>query len=189
LGYLGTNLTLSAPPGASAEALSSLYLKNLSISFISFFLIQIGAIYNLIGNYYARIAVSGLKLEAEQENRITPTLAVFYLLISGFITAVAVKTGVVGFWKPAASWFWLINAACAGVLANCLVCGLIIYRALCETGKKADYRCYARPIRNVYIIATILVLLVAAAGFLFADGEAGPQASSQAMPEFVGTPF
>jgi uncharacterized membrane protein SirB2 len=149
LGYLGTNLTFNMPSDKSAIA--GVLLKNLCISSISFFLIQIGAIYNLIGNYYARVAATGSTLEAQQENRITPTLAVFYLIISGAITALGLKAGV-----PSSADSWLFVAGLVGVAIN-LICGAFIYGGLVQ--KHRAYDQYATPLRTVYIGAAL------AAGF------------------------
>lgn len=153
LGYLGTNLTLNAPELSSAALVGSVYLKNLCISAIALFLLQIGAIYNLVGNYYARVAASGTRFALQQENRITPTLAFFYLAISGLIAALAIKSGI-----PGASERWIITSGLAGLFLNGIICRAIVYKALAGKAQQteADYATYSLPLRRVYLWTIIL---------------------------------
>jgi hypothetical protein len=161
LGYLGTNLALAPPPAPADMGVleaDPAYLKNLCVSGISFFLIQIGAMYNVVGNYYARVTVSGSTLGVVQENRITPILALFYLAISGAIAALGVKTGV-----PNATEAWLFWAALVGVAMNWIVCRGFVYRGL-PIGRdgRDDYFTYATPLRRLYLASAIVILAVAA---------------------------
>jgi hypothetical protein len=153
LGYLGNNLVLGP---VSAESHESVYLKNLCISIVSFFLIQIGAVYNLIGNYYARLAASGSPFGSQQENRVTPTLALFYLVLSGALAALGAKTGLQH--NPER---WVPVAALLGVAVNYVVCRGWIYRGLAI--RHSEYISYAKPMRRAY--DTVTALLIAALGW------------------------
>ena len=157
LGYLGTNFTLSRPSehlSPTIGALDPIYLKNLSLAIVSFFLIQIGAVYNLIGNYYARVAALGSRLAFQQENRVTPILAFFYVLLSAAIAALGTKTGI-----PNSGPGLLLLGSVAGVFLNFVICRGCVYPALAKSGN--EYCIYARSLSILYNVT--LALTVAAA--------------------------
>jgi len=155
LGYLGTNLVLVVEKLKEGSVqIGSPQLKNLSLCGVSLFLIQIGAMYNVVGNYYARIAASGSAFSQHQENRIAPTLAAFYLIISGAVAALGVKTG----FSNLENDLWLVVAALAGLLMNYIICRVFVCRAL---AKNPHYCNYGAPLRNVYDCMAGLALVVA----------------------------
>jgi uncharacterized membrane protein len=138
LGYLGSNLTFSR---SGAE-------KNVYLCGVSFLLIAIGAVYNLIGNYYARM--EGVKTDGGryQENLFTPTLAVIYLIVSsilGGIFAYAIYT-VLGIGDVTGA---AIKGSALGFLLNWLTCRRI-FRELYDNAP-SSYREYSRHIRALYL--------------------------------------
>jgi|KBSMisStaDraftv2_1062788.scaffolds.fasta_scaffold05303_3 Phosphorylase superfamily len=162
LGYLGTNLTLSRPSAHLSPTIGELdpiYLKNLSLAIVSFFLIQIGALYNLIGNYYARIAALGSRLAYQQENRVTPILAFFYALLSAAIAALGTKTGI-----PNSGPGLVLLGSVVGVLVNFIICRGCVYPALAKSGDA--YCIYARPLSIVYMVTLALTVAAALAYWL-----------------------
>jgi hypothetical protein len=146
LGYLGSNLQLNAPETD---------VKNFAISVVALFLLQIGAMYNVIGNYYARVAASGSRLAFQQENRITPILAVFYLAISGLVAALTLTS-----FSWASEW-WIIAGAAVGVTLNWFICRRVVYESLAGIEQPgADYIRYATPLRRVYFWSMMILLLI-----------------------------
>ncbi len=139
LGYLGSNLDFSLAGGEAAET-----MKNFVISLISFIPITIGSIYNLVGNYYIRI--SGYTIEgAEQEDIISPALAIAYLFVSGMMWAVILYSFINYFWPDRVmNWASLTGGLLVGFLINFVCCRFVI-NELCnqEAQRKYAERKYA----------------------------------------------
>ncbi len=139
LGYLGTNLNFTTETA----------VKNIFLCGVSSLLITMGAIYNLIGNYYARIEGSRTGREKDQENIITPTLALIYMIVSGILGGITAYsalrvTGATGNLLSDA-----FKGGFAGVLLNWLICRRV-FRELYEEGL-ASYRDYSRHLRRLFI--------------------------------------
>jgi len=155
LGYLGTNLKLNAT--------ETDYLKNFSISAIALFLLQIGAMYNVVGNYYARVAACGSSLALQQENRITPIVGAFYLAISGLVAAVAIKGGI-----PGVSDWCAIVAGLGGMALNWTICRWFVYRSLAGIEHPGTGYCnYARPLLRAYFWTMVLLSILACLGIFY----------------------
>ena len=139
LSYLGSHLTFSQ---SDAE-------KNILLCGVSFLLITMGAIYNVIGNYYARMEGARLGRIDEQENLFTPTLALMYLVVCGILGGITAYStlGVLGL---AGDLLSSIGGGAVGILLNWLVCRRV-FRELYDSDKLNIYRDYSRHLRRLYL--------------------------------------
>ncbi|MSM40723.1 MAG: hypothetical protein GJT30_13995 [Geobacter sp.] len=148
LGYLGSNLDFSLAGGAKA-------MKNFVVSLIAFIPITIGSIYNLVGNYYIRMC--GYTIEgAEQEDILSPALAIAYLIVSGMMWAVICHSFINYFWPgQVKNWMSLTLGLSVGILIN-LVCSRLVIYELCTREKHLPYAQrkyagkYSEKLRHLY---------------------------------------
>lgn len=133
LGYLGSNLDFSLAGGQAAET-----MKNFVVSLIAFIPITIGSIYNLVGNYYIRM--SGYTIEGkEQEDILSPALAIAYLIVSGVMWAVICYSFINYFWPgQVMNWKSLTGGLLLGILIN-FFCSRFVIKELCKSEKNIDY--------------------------------------------------
>lgn len=133
LGYMGSNLDFTLNGGEAVET-----MKNFVISLISFIPITIGSIYNLVGNYYIRM--SGYTIEgAEQEDIISPALAIAYLFVSGMMWAVILYSFINYFWpERVMNWASLTCGLLVGLLINFVCCRFVI-NELCRPEAQLKY--------------------------------------------------
>jgi len=145
LGYLGSNLDFSLAGGEAAET-----MKNFVVSLIAFIPITIGSIYNLVGNYYIRM--SGYTIEGEeQEDLVSPALAIAYLIVSGVMWAVICYSFINYFW-PDKGWNWesLTGGLLVGFGINS-VCSRFVIRELCRRDIQKKYSGeYSKKLRQLY---------------------------------------
>lgn len=146
LGYLGSNLDFSLVGGAKA-------MKNFVVSLIAFIPITIGSIYNLVGNYYIRM--SGYTIEGkEQEDILSPALAIAYLIVSGVMWAVICYSFINYFWPD--RWASLTGGLLLGFLIN-FFCSRFVIKELCKSEMKTDYDKrkyagkYSEKLRTLYL--------------------------------------
>jgi hypothetical protein len=139
LGYLGANLSFAK---ATAE-------KNIFLCGVSFLLIAMGAIYNLIGNYYARVEGIQAGRSDYQENLFTPTLALIYLIVSAMLGGIFTYSTLLAFGLEGSLAYDAVMGSVLGFLINWLVCRRI-FRELYDKAPKG-YLDYAQHIRRLYL--------------------------------------
>jgi hypothetical protein len=151
LGYLGTHLSFSSSAAAGL-------VKNAAVCGVATLLVTIGAIYNLIGNYYTRIAGAQAGNQPQQENIVTPMLARAYVAVSSLLGAV----GLVSFARGLAlrlAWEWgvwsyaalLLGGVLLGAVSNWLICRSV-FQGLYRMGPEEYRGGYSVPLRRLYRI-------------------------------------
>jgi hypothetical protein len=139
LGYLGANLSFAS---ATAE-------KNIFLCGVSFLLIAMGAIYNLIGNYYARVEGVQAGRSDYQENLFTPTLALIYLIVSAMLGGIFTHSTLTASGVESSLAYDTLLGSVLGFLLNWIICRHI-FRELYDYAPQS-YVNYSQHIRRLYL--------------------------------------
>jgi len=144
LGYLGTNI-------------NTIDHKTFLIAFVAYLLVNIGAIYNFVGNYYIEVAGESIGFTEKQENLITPFIAKIYALISGILGSLILLSllNIIKLFVDETRFFDLkIPVALIGFIIGFGVHWSItrkIYRGLYEKGS-LGYIQYSQKIRKWFLM-------------------------------------
>lgn len=145
LGYLGSNIDVIAEgAGRIGNA------RNFIISLVAFLLVSIGAIYNLVGNYYIRLC--GYTIEGKkQEDIVSPSLAIAYFVISGIIGALITYSFIGIFTQNVIGG---VVAMASGLLVGMYVHyrnARFVLRELCNRDTENIYAGeYSKKLRRIY---------------------------------------
>ena len=148
LGYLFTNLTMdSLKPNA--------LIKDIGLLVVVGLITIIGAIYNLIGNYYARVSDAPAKVKLRQENCVTPALMRCYLFLGGTIGSGAVCVFILDLALQSGGWNKTLLGFCAaggavGALTIWVVCKLVFHARMEKGADKYDEGDYATPLKRIF---------------------------------------
>jgi len=143
LGFLATALEKS--PSFTS------FIGSLSV----FMLMTIGAIYNIVGNYYIRLEAIRLGIVAGQENVITPHLAQLYLFFGAVIGLYFGDLGVTLFVNEF-SWSISPTVHIASSVGGSIICVFYMYqiqrKVFCNLFESAppEYKTYSEPLRKLF---------------------------------------
>ena len=150
LGYLAANLTFgyaNVPGGTDASA----FLKDATICVVALVPLTVGALYNIVGNYYIRIEGLRLELGAGQGGITTLVLSLMHLAVAAGIGAIAMHSASqidacwnYSLWWGALAGFGVIYAICVFTHAS------LWYHA--PSDYRGSYQCYTKRLRWVFCL-------------------------------------
>ncbi len=139
LGFLASRLDFRKP------------LEILAVCFPAFLLLTVGAIYNLVGNYYIYVEGTRLRVTRSQENVVAPHLCCLYLifgLLLGGLMGYCTDDLARSRWLIRAAWWRYLFVAVGAVIGGAFVwwTSAKTYWALRSKGT-SEYGTYSEPLR------------------------------------------